>query len=242
MKLVLLYTYFNGIEQLEHSFSKMRNLVDEVVICYQKVSHNGIEKVNVFEEIKHFDAHLIEYISNQKLNSKHNERNKHNQLVQFAKTLNATHFILSAVDHVYTKEAIDLAISQNVDVTFTRMFTYYKNENWIIDPPESYYMPFIHKLYQNTEIVKRSYPCFTDESVKVSTMDSYKIFDISECVLHHYSMIRSNIIDKFTNSASSKNWSKEQLSQFIYEWENAKVGDSISYFGGAKIKLSSQNQ
>ena len=41
MKLVLLYTYFNGFEQFEHSFSKMKDLVDEVVFCYQRISNTG---------------------------------------------------------------------------------------------------------------------------------------------------------------------------------------------------------
>jgi len=70
---------------------------------------------------------------------------------------------------------------------------------------------------------------------EVKQMNSYKVYDINECVLHHYSMVRNDIHDKFRNSASSGNWSNEKLQTFIDEYENAKVGDSISYFKGSKI-------
>jgi hypothetical protein len=235
-KLILCYTYFNGIDQFKHSFSKMSRIVDDVIICYQTISNTGNENKNVLKEIEDFHAHKIHYKTDLDLNTKENERRKHNLMIQEAKKLGATHFILSAVDHVYSYEDVCKALNENVDVTFTRMYTYYKHENWRIDPPESYYMPFIHKMYNDTCIVNRNdYPVLTDPSVRVNTINSYKVYDINECVLHHFSMVRNDIHNKFINSASRCNWSDEKLQTFIDEYENAKVGDSISYFKGGII-------
>jgi hypothetical protein len=61
-----------------------------------------------------------------------------------------------------------------------------------------------------------------------------------EVLLHHYSMIRVNIADKFRNAAASIRWKPEQVTAFIDEFENAKLGNSISYFKG-RILVESQN-
>jgi hypothetical protein len=238
MKLVLLYTYFNGFEQFEHSFSKMNELVDDVVFCYQRISNTGNTNDVLDLELNQLDKsiHWLEYVPNLSLNTKENERIKHALMIDYARKINATHFILSAVDHVYSREAVELALSENVDVTFTRMFTYYKHDNWRVEPPEDYYMPFVHKLYNDTTIVSNvRYPVITDPSVRVNTIGTYKVYDIDECVMHHYSMVRKDIHNKFKNSASSGNWSPEKLQLFIHEYDNAKLGDSITYFKCRKL-------
>lgn len=237
MKTVLLYTYFNGFEQYLHSFKSMGNLFDEVVFCYQRISNTGNENKNIAEELNQLRGmHLLEYKTDLSLSTKENERRKHAKMIDYAKKLNATHFVLSAVDHVYSAEHLQVALDADVDVTFTKMYTYYKNENWRLDPPEDYYMPFVHKLYDNTRIVQRmDYPVLVDPSVRVNTMDTYKVFTMDECVMHHYSMVRNDIMNKFRNSASRGNWSDEKLQVFIDEYDNAKVGDKITYFKGRKI-------
>ena len=237
MRTVLLYTYFNGFEQYLHSYKQMAHLFDDVVFCFQRVSNMGIENFKVADELHQLrGVHLLEYKTDLSLNTKENERRKHAKMIEYAKQLNATHFVLSAVDHVYSAEHLQVALNANVDVTFTQMYTYYKKDNWVLDPIEDYYMPFVHKLYDNTTIVKRmDYPVLVDPSVRVNTMDSYKVFNIDECALHHYSMVRNDIMWKFKNSASRGNWSIEKLKQFVQEYENAKLGDSISCFKGRKI-------
>ena len=237
MKTVLLYTYFNGFEQYLHSYKSMAHLFDKVVFCYQRISNTGNENKNIAEELHQLrGVHLLEYHTDLTLNTKENERRKHAHMINYAKQIEATHFVLSAVDHVYSAEHLQLALYADVDVTFTKMYTYYKNENWRLEPIEDYYMPFVHKLYDNTTIVNRmDYPVLVDPSVRVNTMDSYKVFDINECALHHYSMVRKDIMNKFKNSASRGNWSDEKLQVFIDEYDNAKVGDSIAYFKGRRI-------
>jgi uncharacterized protein YdhG (YjbR/CyaY superfamily) len=57
-------------------------------------------------------------------------------------------------------------------------------------------------------------------------------------MMHHYSMIRTDIKNKFRNAASSIRWSETQKETFISEYENYSLENNhgITYFRGAKVK------
>jgi hypothetical protein len=182
------------------------------------------------------DVDLIKHEPNIKQSTKVNEMIKHDFMIQYAKKEGATHFILSACDHIYSKESFEYAKKIKADVILTQMFTYYKEKTWRIDPPEGYYMPFIHKMYFGTSISSSiKYPERVDPAVKVNTGNDIHVAPIDQCVLHHYSMIRVDIENKFRNAASSIRWTQRQKDQFIREYRNAKPGDTITYFQGRKI-------
>ena len=247
MKLTICYTTFNGLELLEKSISNIYDLVDCIIICHQKISNTGnlekeprlnhrILKMLADEYPK---VRLLNFEPNLSLNTKENERNKHNRMITFSRFFGTTHFVLSACDHFYKKNEFEYVkqkcLVNDYDVTFTKMYTYYKHINWQISPIEDYYMPFIMKLHLNTEISTCKYPLQVDPSVKINTCNNFHVFEQNEIMLHHYSMIREDIVDKFTNAAASIRWTPQQIFNFIDEYENAKVGDEISYFRGRKI-------
>ena len=244
MKLSLLYTYFNGFDQLINSIEKMHDLVDSVVVCYQTTSNKGHVSGTIESELNHLsntfpNVILLNWEPNPNSDTKQNERDKHNFMIQHIKQTDSTHFIMSACDHVYTSGHIEVAkkkmISENLDICFTKMFTYYKHENWRVDPIEEYFMPFIHKLHASTKIVTGKYPAYVDPSVKVNTCKRFHIFKPSECIMHHYSMVRNDIENKFNNAAASVRWTPEQIKTFIDEYNNAKLGNAITYFSGRRL-------
>jgi hypothetical protein len=239
MKLILCYTYFNGFDQLLESIEQMRPIVDQIIITYQKTSNKGNQSTTIMTEISVISEIYPEIIFNEffplkNTNTKQNERLKHDMMIESARQQNATHFILSACDHVYSPEHLEFAkndvIQNDLDLTFTKMITYYKNKNWIIFPLENYYMPFIHKMKPETKICEAQYPVLVDPSVKVNTATKWKIYKPNQCVLHHYSMIRVDIENKFRNAAASIRWTESQIQNFINEYNSAKPGDKISYF------------
>lgn len=249
MNLHLLYTYFDGFDQLVESIEKMIDHVDQVTVCFQTRSNKGNRRIlnkrcEVIDEMikleKMFPSiNFSKYNVDLQETTNENERRKHNQMIQKAKREGATHFILAACDHVYTKEHIEYAKiimeSYDYDLCITSMFTYYKTKEWRLDPLEDYFMPFIHKMHPNTEIFLKEYPVMVDPSVTVNTSRSLIVLDPQECILHHYSMIRKDMELKFRNSAASVNWSSEDLETFIREYNEAKLGDKISYFNGRKL-------
>jgi hypothetical protein len=249
MKLALLYTVWTGddMEMLNRSVNQHAPFADGILICFQNISNkgqkqSGIPPITLDATIStKSDLVFTLFKPDLKLNTKQNERNKHNEMVQHAKKQGFTHFILCACDHFYEPEQFEYAKKYHVehpeiDVSFTKMRTYYKHENWYLDPIENYSMPFIHKMYATTRIINTPiYPTRVDPSVKVNTCYHSYEFDTDEIILHHYSMVRKDIEKKLRNAAASIRWSELQILQFISEYQNAKPGDSISYFQGRKI-------
>ena len=244
MKLALLYTVWTGddMEMLERSIKQHLPHVDEVHVWFQCTSNKG----EYHDNLALISLALLNNLSceywhpNLELNTKQNERNKHNEMIQHAKKQGFTHFIMCACDHFYEPEQFEFAkkyhLKHDIDVSFTKMRTYYNHENWYLDPIENYSMPFIHKMYPETKIVNNPiYPTRVDPSVKVNTCNTFVEFEPKQVLLHHYSMVRKDIEKKLRNAASSIRWSSEQVQTFIDEYNNAKPGDEITYFQGRKI-------
>lgn len=236
MKLALLYTIWSGddMEMLSRSIKQHEPQVTDVFLFIQATSNKGeYYPINL-------DFNYTIWEPNLELDAKENERIKHNLMIQTVKKLGFTHFIICACDHFYTPEQFEVAKkfhqSNDIDVSLTFMRTYYKHENWYIEPMERYCMPFIHKMHPNTEITNDiDYPELVDPSVKVNTSEKIHVFALDEVLLHHYSMVRKDIKKKIMNSASINNWNEKQIKKFISEYENAKIGDKLSYFKNATI-------
>jgi hypothetical protein len=238
------YTVFNGCELLAGSIKQIYNHVDSIVLCVQSQSNTGniidYDDAQIVWSIgKIFKkVHVITFKPDLNLSTKENERRKHQLMIDKAKELNSTHFLMSAADHYYKTEefakAKRIAIDGNYDLTASLMFTYYKEPTFQLDPIEDYYMPFIMKLKDSTIITRKNYDFKVDPSVRIEPVNSQRIFRQEELMMHHFSMIRKDIRSKFSNSASAGNWT-EKIPAFIEEYENAKVGDEISYFKNRKL-------
>lgn len=246
MKLAICYTVFDGLELLEKSVQTMAPHVDEIIICYQNVSNKGNADYGIINWLettfhKYTNIYFVEYEADLKLNPKENERRKHQTMIQTAKFLECTHFIMAATDHFYTdmdvKYAKRIVSEKDYDVTFSSMYTYYKKPTWQLDTIEKYFMPFICKLHPHTQIEKVPYfPLRVDPSVQVNTFNKWYCFHEKEVMLHHYSMIRKDIRSKYENAASP--WNQEQIERFVSEFDNytLKENPGIYYFHGTKIK------
>lgn len=243
MKLAAIYSVYNGLELLENAMFQIKNEVDQFIIVYQEVSNYGETDYTVIKKVteiaEKFNAKVVLFHTDLKVNAKVNELNKHNLGLEVAKLLDCTHFLIGATDHYYKENEFKAAkqIAVNFDLTLTEMFTYYKYPTWQLYPKENYFMPFICKLYDNTEFKKEVWNLsyLVDPAVRINTIDKHYLFKEDEIMLHHYSMLRVDINNKFNNAAASINWGVEKRNQFILEYENAKVGNEISYFKGRKL-------
>lgn len=240
MQIAGLITVFNGLELLEPCINNLRGQVDKIIIAWQKTSNLGEYSEQVEEVVNSFDdVELIYFEPNLRIGTKENEINKHNLLINKARELGCSHFVLLATDHFYRDDEFQYAkkiiIENDFDVTFTYMYTYYKHPTWRLEPIENYHMPFICKIYPNTKAKKiNNYPVYVDPAVQITPHNKWHLFDGS-IMLHHYSKVRNDIENKYRNAAASVNWNKEKVSKFLEEYNNAKLGDSISYYGGRKL-------
>jgi hypothetical protein len=245
MKLAACYTVFNGLELLEDSIESIRPMVDKVIVCYQTTSNKGETRKEVETFCKVLkNVELLPFEPDLSLNTKANERSKHQIMVEFSAKLGCTHFVLMACDHFYRSSEFRWAKKEiekhGYDATFSKMYTYYKHENWRLDPIEDYFCPFINEIKPCTRVeYQRNYHEHVDPSVMLTGVTNPYSFNRNELMLHHYSMVRIDIEDKFRNAAASIRWNKEQVERFKEEFKNAKLGDSISYFQGRKLVLTS---
>lgn len=248
MKIALAYTVYNGLELLEPAIKQHRHLVDELIICYQTTSNKGhysIEAQTLSDELaQKYRGISIVFAPDLRLSTKQNEIAKHNRMLNAARALGCTHIIMSATDHFYAEEqftrAINECIKEDYSVSFTKMYTYFKKPTWQLTPMEEYYMPFLIKILQQTKFERtRNHPVYTDPSVQVNTCWSGKVFEPFEICMHHYSMVRHNLEDKFKNAAASIRWSKAELNTFIDESQNYDINKNpgVKYFQGRRIKI-----
>lgn len=244
-KIGAIFTVFNGLELLEGAILQIFNHVDGVLLSIQDVSNrgekrNGTLMIQEFDGIKKVD--IIQFDPDLSTNTKENERRKLNEAIQYLKERDFTHFILLATDHYYREDVFQHAIQEgkNYDVTLTKMYTYFKHPTWQLDPPEEYYMPFICKIHPDTCVVKQEYEGFkTDPSVRINTRKTIREFTREEISLHHYSMVRNDVSNKFKNAAASIRWTPEMIKKFQDEYDNYDIekNPGVAYFGGRKIKV-----
>ena len=240
MKLAACFTVYNGLELLPDSLAAITPHVDGVICAYQNTSNKGDVNPYVGEYCEGLGMDCIEFVPDLTVNTKANERAKHGMMIRYAKAKGYTHAIMMATDHFYMGEQIEFAkadvIANDWDITATAMHTYYKRPTWRVEPMEDYYMPFIIALRPETRIERMSgFPWHVDPSVQVNTCQKNRLYTPDEALLHHYSMIRVDISEKFRNAAASIRWKPEQVAAFISEFQGAKLGDSISYFKGRTL-------
>lgn len=246
MKLAMCYTVFDGLELLEKSILNMIPVVDFTIICYQTVSNKGNIKNDIAFDLDKYvhnsDIYLVRYKTDLTLGPKENERRKHNLMLSKAREYGATHLIMSATDHFYdTQEVFQakrLVEKKDYDVTFTSMFTYFKKPTWQIDPIETYYMPFICKINPLTKVERvKNYPLLVDPSVQLSPFKNWYLFTEKQVMLHHYSVCRTDIREKYLNAASP--WTADQVDEFEKDFNeyDLEVNPGVKYFLGRKIKV-----
>jgi hypothetical protein len=245
MKLAACYSVFDGLELLDKSIAQIYDSVDVVIICWQRVSWNGVVSDDIVDFMRKYNdgkIQVIEFICDTSINPKVNEINKHNLMLDAARSFECTHFFMSATDHFYNVNEFEKfkLIAENYDVTFTKMFTYYKYPTWQLTPMEEYLMPWIMRIYPHTKFKKISnYPAFIDPSLKVNTFENHYTFSESQIVMHHYSMVRNSIKEKLMSSASLFRFGFVAANEFASEFENysLELNPGIKYFHGRKVKV-----
>jgi len=243
MKLGIFYTIYNGTELLNGAIKQIEPYVDVILLHYQTTSHRGHksdEFVRWYEANEKKLSKKIRILKYEPIEdwqaTKKNERIKHNKAIDLLRRENCTHFIMGACDHYYNphefKAAKEYLIENPFDVTWTKMFTYYKNPTWQLTPLENYCMPFINKLTDETRICSR-FPVRVDPSCGIAPYKTSKGFDPKVLILHHFTMIRQDIRNKFVNAAAGVNWANK-IEEFIKEYENydIKVNPGVKYFSG----------
>lgn len=236
MKLAAIYNVWDGDELLQGSINSIRDQVDTVIVIYQHISNYG----EVYQpdlsiisgiDIKHFYEPVLSR------GGSWNETRKRNAGLEIAKASGCTHFICMDCDEYYQGEdfAEIKAAAMGYDGTAGKMFTYYKHPTDQLTPVEGYYVPLIHKIYDNTRLGSREYPVYADPTRRVSPVKSFYKFD--RPVMHHFSYVRKDIMRKVRNSSARDNIAR--VKHFKESWDNyEKTGEMPLFLGHLILKVN----
>jgi hypothetical protein len=126
-------------------------------------------------------------------------------------------------DELYVKEEFDhmkqIVVDGNHDASACQMLTYYKTGEYIIDPPEDYYVPLFYKIESHRGFeLGASFPVLVDPTRGIPSTN-VRLFKRNEIQMHHYSYVRRDIRRKLVNSSAYGNYSAS-VSKIVEDYEN----------------------
>lgn len=239
MKIGVSYNLFDGEELLEGSLNSIKKFADHICVVYQEISNYGKYNPNLESLLKELKGQgmindIIEYKPNFSLSPQENEIIKRNLGLSNSIKNGCNYHMSIDADEFYNPTELDMVkkiLTENsYDILFCNMLTYYKNENYVLDPPESYYVPFLHKINENTEFIF-AYPSPVEvDPTRRTKFQNFKIFDRNQIVMHHMSMVRNDIRSKLENS-SAKILFKDEIDKIVNYFNNWSYPNPVLWPG-----------
>jgi hypothetical protein len=238
MRLGVAYNVFDGIELLESSIDSVRPVADYICVIYQTTSNLGnFINADVEAEVRRLRMsgkidEMARYVP--KVNGGHvNELAKRNWGLDLAKSVGCTHFMTMDVDELYDKDELMFA-RQMVEAggfqsSACKMLTYYRSGEFIVDPPEEYYVPLIYKIDGRVFSMSSRWPVAADPTRRMLP-GNIKLFERNEIQMHHFSYVRKDIRAKLINSSASVNF-KDRIEEIAQHYENWQYGQKCLFAG-----------
>ena len=246
-KIGVVYNVFDGEELLESSIRSIRDKVDFIVVIFQTISNFGnhytqsklecerLLELGLINKAQHY-VPTIQYMENGNVfweSGTSNEMAKRNLGLDICREEECTHLLMMDTDEFYIGKQFDYALDEilegDYDTSFCQMVTYYKKPNFILEPKESYYVPFIIKIKPNTEYkLFVSYPYRIDQT-RQTDVGNCIAFMRDELEMHHMSYVRKDIEKKFVNSSSV--FPKEQIDDVVKHFRNWRKGGRALLLG-----------
>jgi hypothetical protein len=166
MKLAAIYNVFDGAELLLPSIARLRGHVDMIIIVWQNISNFGEpydprEYINFSE---HEDVIPVFYEPELQFGGGFNERTKRNLGISVARAHGATHFFHIDCDEFWEDFGQAKQMYENCGAagSVCKMYTYFKHPTLRLENPDNYWVPFIHKMRDDTIAGFGNYPFYVD--------------------------------------------------------------------------------
>lgn len=234
-KLGLGIVAFEGTEHIKNITYEIRNSVDYIVVCLQKLSYHGdpIPESDV-KEVEHlFEIGLVDRIiwfepDLSYKQEKHDdeylgkqprliETNKRNYILEHLQTNGCTHSLVTDSDEFYDKidfiRAKKLIEDNDMKITYCQYVNYWRDYRHYLVWPFPSYVPFICESSFRFEFACGCFdrPCDPTRIYKITDSSvGFHILAWKSIKMHHFSWIRLDIRKKI-NSWSSKNYFKNPI-------------------------------
>lgn len=211
MKLAAIINLWDGEELLLGSIKTIKDHVDLLIIVYQVRSNFGeMHRAYDLEERKSTVCGIPAIWENYEpieLGGLLNEQNKRNIGLAIAKREGCTHFLHMDIDEYYEdfaslkQEFIDSQAFGSV----CPIYTYFKKPTWRLENLDGYYVPFIHRLLDNTQAgYGFPYSFYCDPTRVINQANVVKLSQ----PMHHFSWVRMDIERKARNSSAGQHGNK----------------------------------
>lgn len=217
-KLAAIYNCWDGIELLKYSINSIKKDVDLIVIVYQAKSNFG-EVYDPIEEIRNalpgdHPIALIQRYEPEYIGGAVNEIKKRNLGLKLAFNESCTHFLHLDCDEIYEdfNKAKNLYLESGAEGSVCKLFTYFKLPTLRFETEDGYFVPFIHKLTENTRAGEMRYPFYCDPTRNINCENVVEL----PVHMHHFSWVRKDIERKCRNSSARENIARGTMLQHFY--------------------------
>lgn len=242
MKLAAVYNVWDGLEHLDKSISLIYPFVDYVILVWQHVSNFGEHNPDTDTMVqvlatKYPKVTHLHYTPDVSKGGTKNEENKRFKGTMLAKELGATHFLHIDTDEYYVPSDFEagkaFVLEHNLDTSYCKLVTYFKQPNYRLEPLESYYVPFICKI---TSCNIGGFGIYVDPTRGTSPKGRQKEVPI---FMHHMSYVRNDIAQKLRNSSARGNI-KEGIENRMKKINDWQLGQPHPFMPGFNI-IETQN-
>ena len=237
MKLGVSYNIFDGEELLEGSITQIRSYVDFISVVCQTTSNFGkpctenlLPLLKRIKKEKLVDEILL-YTPDIRNGGHFNEMQKRNIGLRSSLTAGCSHHMSMDCDEYYiTKEFASLkklVQEGDYDSSYCQMLTYHHNWEYILDPPEEYYVSLITKVdEQSCFVLGAPAPVLVDPTRRILGLKTPLVLKRNQLQMHHGSYIRNNIRIKLENSSASINFNHE-IEKIVEHYNNWKYPEKV---------------
>jgi hypothetical protein len=232
MKLIALYSVFDGEELLEGSVRQIRPHVDFVLCSVQRVSYageayeGGAEKATELKRAGLVDE-VATYTPQPAERPQMNELRKRFGAMQLGFKAGFTHFFHMDCDEYYVPEQFKAAKeyldSSEADGSVVYSQTYFKRPDWELDDVDRAFFPFIHKYRPGLSCCGSNYPYVCDPT-RTGDAKNGIVLPREMILQHHYSWIRNDVGRKMRNYSTA---GVLEGSGILDDYERAEVGSSV---------------
>jgi len=223
------YNLFDGEELLEGSIRSIRESVNFVCVVFQEMSNFGISRKSplrpVLEDLmtRGWVDQIFEYDPASAKKGHGNEIAKRQIGLDLCRNAGCNYFISMDCDEYYKPaefaKAKSIIIEDGYDSSACMMQTYYKDPRYRLDPPETYYVPFLYRIDERRLEMGLRWPVVADPTRKMPPKN-IMAFTRNVIEMHHFSMLRKDIRAKLWNSSANVNFKNriEEIAQHYEMW------------------------
>jgi hypothetical protein len=251
MKLGIAYNVFDdSIELLKQSILTVRDTADYIVAVYQTVSNDGYEAIEPIEEIlvdlkkKNLIDRIILFNPATGVHPHYNEVNKRNIGLVNCRLHGCTHHMSMDCDEFYISDELKYVkhfiANSKFDASVCQLQTYWKTSEYVLVPPEDYYVPLIYRITDHLFALGNSFPVLVDPTRRIIA-EQLKVFSRNLIEMHHMTAVRRNYERKLRCSSAVGNF-RNRIAELLENWQNWQYpqpalmpGKEQRYFNISKV-------